>query len=449
VGGQVARKERHPLRTMPWWIAALGVVAVAAAATITTVWLLAIAGANAQLRIEAIKVGLSVGAGTGGAVALLLAVRRQWLSERTQAHAEDVARDTAHDATERRVTELYGKAVEQLGHVNAAVRLGGLYSLERLAQDHHEHRQTVVDVICAYLRMPFQPPSRTPAEEESPAAGQDADDTRHELQVRLAAQRLLARHLAPPDTQDAADGPAFWAGTRIDLVGAHLVDFDLSDCRPHDADFRTARFSGDAVFRGAEFSGEADFGGAGFNGDVDFGGAEFSGSAVFGGARFSGSVRFGGTRFSGSARFEEVRFSGSARFGGAEFGGSAWFTKTRFSGTAGFGGARFGRDAVFEGAQFSGDAVFTATEFGRDAVFTAAQFGRAAIFMRAQFTNGNVWFTEAQFQGNAGFEETQFNIDPDFTDATVSRPTNEHTWPEGWQVEQLPRLDTARLVRQP
>src|SRR5690242_15175905 len=102
---------------MPWWVAAVGFAAVAVAATVTTVWLLSIAGHDAPLRIEAIKVGLSVGAGTGGAVALLLAVRRQWLSERAQAHAEDVARDNAHDATERRVTELYGKAVEQLGHV--------------------------------------------------------------------------------------------------------------------------------------------------------------------------------------------------------------------------------------------------------------------------------------------------------------------------------------------
>lgn len=59
--------------------------------------------------------------------------------------------------------ELYAKAVEQLGHEKAPVRLGALYSLERLAQDKPERRQVVVDVICAYLRMPFSPtPSREP-----------------------------------------------------------------------------------------------------------------------------------------------------------------------------------------------------------------------------------------------------------------------------------------------
>jgi hypothetical protein len=79
----------------------LGAVAVAASVTIATLWLLSIAGTNAQLRIEAIKVGLSVGAGAA------------------------VARGTAHDSTERRVTELFGQAVEQLGHAKTAVRLGG------------------------------------------------------------------------------------------------------------------------------------------------------------------------------------------------------------------------------------------------------------------------------------------------------------------------------------
>ncbi|WP_285619130.1 hypothetical protein [Actinoallomurus iriomotensis] len=110
---------------MPWWVAVISAAAVALSATVTTLWLLSIARRDASLRLEAIKDGLTVGAGTGGAAALLLAMRRQWLSERTQAHAEDlahvtqahaeeVARDTAYDATQRRVTELYARAVEQL-----------------------------------------------------------------------------------------------------------------------------------------------------------------------------------------------------------------------------------------------------------------------------------------------------------------------------------------------
>jgi membrane protein implicated in regulation of membrane protease activity len=209
-----------PLRVIPWWWALLGAALALALSAVTTMVLLSIAKNDASLRIEAIKTGLTVGAGTGGAGALLLAFRRQWLSEH-------VAQDSTHDATERRVTELYAKAVEQLGHDKAAVRLGGLYSLERLAQDHHEHRQTVVDVICAYLRMPFEPVSERAAETFGSTAELDAPgppprdtdpgESRQELQVRLAAQGLLARHLASEASCDASASPpqfadAYWPG---------------------------------------------------------------------------------------------------------------------------------------------------------------------------------------------------------------------------------------------
>ncbi len=67
--------------------------------------------------------------------------------------------DRAHKlAQSQQVTESYAKAVEQLGHAEAPVRLGAMYALERLAQDNPSRRQTIVDVLCAYLRMPYAPP---------------------------------------------------------------------------------------------------------------------------------------------------------------------------------------------------------------------------------------------------------------------------------------------------
>ena len=157
---------------------------------------------RAQLRIDAIRTGLTVAAGTGGAAALLLAMRRQWDTERSHAHEE-------FDAGERRITELYTKAVDQLGSDMAPVRLGGLYALERLAQGNPGHRQTIVDVVCAYLRMPYTLPravstssrpatmrqlrqARTKAVDSSPAPPHNPLE---EHQVRLTAQRILQRHL--------------------------------------------------------------------------------------------------------------------------------------------------------------------------------------------------------------------------------------------------------------
>jgi hypothetical protein len=54
-----------------------------------------------QARTEALRIGLTGTGGAGAAFALLLAFRRQ--------------RATEHDATERRVTELYAKVSSSLG----------------------------------------------------------------------------------------------------------------------------------------------------------------------------------------------------------------------------------------------------------------------------------------------------------------------------------------------
>ena len=132
--------------------------------------------------------------------------------------------------------ELYAKAVEQLGHEKAPVRLGALHSLERLAEDKPERRQIIVDVICAYLRMPFSPglaikPEPEGAEApEVPAAeaqrwpGGTGDIWQQERQVRLTAQHILADHLGDDRARDQRStdppGPRFWPGIRLNLAGA-------------------------------------------------------------------------------------------------------------------------------------------------------------------------------------------------------------------------------------
>ena len=91
----------------------------------------------------------------------MLAFRRQHSREITTVLSD-------FDATGRHITELYTKAVEQLGSDKFQVRFGGLYALEQLAQDNPAYRQVIVNVICAYLRMPFSPTA--PASKPEPEA---------------------------------------------------------------------------------------------------------------------------------------------------------------------------------------------------------------------------------------------------------------------------------------
>lgn len=152
----------------PWLLSDRGIftavatVAGLGVAGLVVMWLIGnrLHGADrARLQIDAIKYGLGFVAAAGAVAALLLSVRRQQLSERSheldlrkqdlelrkQAHAEQ-------DAADRRVTELFTKAVEQVGSADATVRLGGLYALERVAQHNPDQRQTVVNVSRTRFR---------------------------------------------------------------------------------------------------------------------------------------------------------------------------------------------------------------------------------------------------------------------------------------------------------
>jgi hypothetical protein len=346
---------------------------------------------DTSAQLDLLKLVFALVAGIGALVALVTAYRRQRIeevagerAERIQAHAEQVARDNAHDAIERRVTDLYGKAVEQLGHNKAAVRLGGLYALERLAQDHHQHRQTVTDVVCAYLRMPFQysaPTTTTPQPQPQPQPEQASqsvppdvqeDDPRQELQVRLTAQRLLTRHLRirPPSTEDPSPTypDSYWDGVDLDLTGAHLINLDLSNCRPHRADFTEAQFSRDAWFGETQFSGDAWFGETQFSVDAEFGGAQFSGAAEFGKAQFCRDAEFGKVQFSEDVRFGEAQFSRNAGFRDAQFSGDAWFGRAKFSGRAWFGRSKFSGDGLVRRGSVPGGRQVRRGQVRRDQV---------------------------------------------------------------------------------
>ncbi|HEY3504638.1 MAG TPA: hypothetical protein VGN37_17885 [Actinocatenispora sp.] len=58
------------------------------------------------------------------------------LAAAVRAYQDRVAAQAELDATERRITELFARAVDQLGAGTAAARLGGLFALERLAATH-------------------------------------------------------------------------------------------------------------------------------------------------------------------------------------------------------------------------------------------------------------------------------------------------------------------------
>jgi uncharacterized protein YjbI with pentapeptide repeats len=345
-------RSRPPL---PRWTVPVvaAVVLVASGVTLWALWrwidglALADAAKRATAQLDAVKTASGIAIGGGGLFALYLAARRQRTQElelaqreRAQAHAEQVAETNRlhaervaaaaeDDAAARRVTELYTKASEQLGSDKAPVRLAGLYALERLAQENPDQRQTVVNLLCAYLRMPYALPGDPPGDEEN----RSLYDTRlQEREVRLTAQRTLATGLSALDD-------SYWANADLDLTGATLIDLDLNFCVVHQATFARASFVGDADFTGTTFTGDADFREASFAGTAWFSDASFTRNGEFTRVSFAAGASFRGTSIAGDALFDDV-----------SFGGSADFELASLTDVTSFRGASFAGDAEFSGA---------------------------------------------------------------------------------------------------
>jgi uncharacterized protein YjbI with pentapeptide repeats len=212
-------------------------------------WKLPIADQQ-KLLADLVKIALGLAAGIGAAFALVVGYRRARVEE-ASSHRDD----------RRLFSSRYQDAAELMGSDKPAVRLAGIYAMARLADDWDEQQQQCVAVLCAYLRMPYDPATSEPGERE----------------VRLTVIRLITAHLRA--------GQRSWRGRHLDFTGA-VFDGGV---------FLLAEFFGGWVdFTGAKFSG----------GEIDFAGAVFAGGATvkFTGAKFSGAtVDFTGAKFSGGS----------------------------------------------------------------------------------------------------------------------------------------------------
>jgi hypothetical protein len=152
-------------------------------------------------------------AGAGALVALIVAYRRQKITEA----------NSVHDRT-RVFNERFTAIAAQLGDAQPAVRPAGVHAMGGLADDWKQNRQTCIDVLCAYLRLPYDP---DPGKDAKPAKRTAYQANR---EVRHTIIRLIKAHLRPR-------AAVSWQGRIFDFTG---VVFDGGD-------FSAARFSGGIV----------------------------------------------------------------------------------------------------------------------------------------------------------------------------------------------------------
>lgn len=249
---------------------------------------------------------------TGG----LLAVITLALTQRRDA----VARARHEIDRDANWTNRYTEAVKQLGDEQAAVRYGGIYALGRIAEDSRRDRNSIVEVLMAYIRE-----ADTVLREEtvplSDAAKVDEATASHaQTGTSQAALTIVGRLLK------VTDDPR----PRVNLPDVHIGIVDLTYGDLREADFSRSHLNG-SRFQGAQLA-QALFVGANI-GSAQFDGvsahtADFSASRAAH-ARFP-DARLLRTDFS-AAKLMGTRFD-RAIIRGASFAG-ADMTKANFSHT--------------------------------------------------------------------------------------------------------------------
>lgn len=225
-----------------------------------------------------------------GGVALILTFVATWLQI---SDARDASERTLELTAAQQASERFTRSVEQLGSPRPELRLGGIYGLEQAARDTPSRRETVGQLMLAYLKTnhPFDPFGPRKRSSDLEVQIDIARNTRSSLCERPAGAPL-------PDAQAALSvllGIPREVRPQLDLTGV-----DLTAVRANGADFtgallRRASLAGaklsGAVFDEANISGETDLRGACFR-DARFRGAYIglvdALAADFSGADFSG-----------------------------------------------------------------------------------------------------------------------------------------------------------------
>jgi len=233
---------------------------------------------------EAIKTGGLAGGAIVALYALWLNDRRRKVEEaRQELESQRIDHDRSRVADER-----FARAVELLGHDAAQVRVGAMHALAGLARSRPEYAQTVLDILCAYLRRPFQ-------------HARDDEQTEIELEVRLTSQRLIEDLLPRRDQENA---PRY----DLNLTKAHLEFMDLSYRQVGDLYLRVAHFEESNSFHHMLIHGHFYVTEATANGRFQVQHTEIRGKAWF--SRF---------RSTGIALFTDTKFGGETKFAGSEW----------------------------------------------------------------------------------------------------------------------------------
>ena len=274
--------------------------------------------------------------------------------------------------------ERFLKAVELFDSARSYTRLGAVHALVALADEYladqalqaeekHTEGQRIVDILCAYIRSPFELAFRYDELSQNKPSPHGVYGDNHqdfymhkaellaEAKVRQQALQEIhrrLRHFPQGDRRNYVEGS--WSGFEYDFSNSvffYPVDMkdswyqnsvDFSGCTY----YASAEFSGSTYERSAYFCDSTYYDWVFFNNSTYCGEAQWSGSTYHDSARFSWSVYYG------EVSFHDSVYGGSVFFDQSLYYDEVLFYSSTYRGEAGFDGS------LYRGSVFVSDSVF-------------------------------------------------------------------------------------------
>jgi uncharacterized protein YjbI with pentapeptide repeats len=258
-------------------------------------------------------------------IAPMAALAGAWVSART---IELNTARTIELNKEGQISDRFTKAIDQLGNERLEIRLGGIYALERIAQDFERDHWPIMEVLTAFMRAH---PSDVDFDHATVKRMESSDQPLRNP-VRGADVQAVMRVIG---RRELIDGER----DRLDLKGADLRFLDMRDSHLERANLWQAHLERGTLI-GAHLEG-ADLMGAHLEGALllgaHLGGAALNGAhlegAVLRNAHLEGAFFVNGAHLEGTDLREahlEGAFLDGAHLEGADLEGSVADSQTRW-----------------------------------------------------------------------------------------------------------------------
>jgi uncharacterized protein YjbI with pentapeptide repeats len=174
----------------------------------------------------------------GGFIALMLTASRLQLMARGQ------------------TTDRFTRAVDQLGHIEESVRIGGIHALKDIAWDNKDFHRDVMEVLTAFVRtrsplnkqLSRRTLLRAESEEDLSSRNDDDSDEHSISNVSMDIQTAITviAHRKIEHEMESRDEPRL---KRLNLIKASLSEANLHGARPGEADLIRADLHGANLHR--------------------------------------------------------------------------------------------------------------------------------------------------------------------------------------------------------